>query len=91
MTGLQRKTISWLLWKITENKGIRKWDWKKAKKPEAHKDDMDSSKGLLTVAGTVIIQGGNRHCSLLLCLETSARTYTDLLDCIIKERAASSL
>lgn len=66
-------------------------DWKKSKNPEAHKEDMDAIKGLLTVPCTVIIQGDNKHCSLLLCQETSARTYTDLLGCIMKDRGASSL
>lgn len=74
---LNRFTL-WPRWKMSERRHDRateednqlvvmedNWkqrDWKKAKKSEEHKEDMDASKGLLTVPGTVIIRGGNRHC-----------------------------
>lgn len=74
---LNRFTL-WPRWKMSERRHDRateednqlvvmedNWkqrDWKKAKKPEAHKEDMDASKGLLTVPGTVIIRGDDRHC-----------------------------
>lgn len=62
-------------------------DRNKAKESEGNKQEMDTTEVL-----PIVIQGGNRCCSVLLCQGTQpTTTYTDLLDCIMKERGASTL